>query len=38
MGQWLNRNAHFLRIQRYVTGTIYIALGVTAAVTGSEKK
>jgi threonine/homoserine/homoserine lactone efflux protein len=38
VGQWLNRSAHFLRVQRYVTGTISIALGITAAVTDSEKK
>jgi threonine/homoserine/homoserine lactone efflux protein len=37
-GQWLTRNVRFRRIQRYVTGSIYIALGLTAAIAGSEKK
>jgi len=32
------RNARFQRLQRYVTGSIYIALGLTAAFAGSEKK
>lgn len=36
-GQWLKGTAQFRRIQRYVTGSIYLALGVTAALTGSEK-
>lgn len=34
----LKRNIRFQRIQRYVTGSIYIALGLTAAFVGSEKK
>lgn len=34
----LKSNTRFQRIQRYVTGSIYIALGLTAAFTGSEKK
>lgn len=34
----LKRNTRFQRIQRYVTGSIYIALGLTAAFAGSEKK
>jgi threonine/homoserine/homoserine lactone efflux protein len=38
VGQLLTNNARFRRIQRYITGSIYIALGLTAAVTGSEKK
>jgi len=38
LGQWLTHNVGFRRIQRYVTGSIYIMLGVTAAVAGSEKK
>jgi threonine/homoserine/homoserine lactone efflux protein len=37
-GQWLTRNVRFRRIQRYVTGGIYIAIGLTAAIAGSEKK
>jgi threonine/homoserine/homoserine lactone efflux protein len=38
VGQWLTKNARSRRGQRYVTGSIYIALGVSAAFTGSEKK
>ena len=38
VGRMLTRSVRFRRIQRYVTGSIYIALGVTAAVAGSEKK
>src|SRR5438067_8391646 len=33
-GQWFTRNERFRRTQRYVTGSIYIALGLTAAITG----
>jgi threonine/homoserine/homoserine lactone efflux protein len=38
MGGWLTRNARFRSIQRYVTGGIYLVLGVAAAITGSGKK
>jgi threonine/homoserine/homoserine lactone efflux protein len=38
VGKLLTRNAGFRHLQRYVTGSIYIVLGVTAAVAGSEKK
>ena len=38
VGQLLTRSTRIRRIQRYVTGSIYIALGLTTAVTGSEKK
>jgi threonine/homoserine/homoserine lactone efflux protein len=34
----LRGSTRFQRIQRYVTGSIYIALGLTAAFAGSEKK
>ena len=34
LGDWLNRRPAFLRRQRYLTGGIYLALGVVAAVTG----
>jgi threonine/homoserine/homoserine lactone efflux protein len=34
----IKRNTRFQRIQRYVTGSIYVALGLTAAFAGSEKK
>jgi threonine/homoserine/homoserine lactone efflux protein len=33
----LKRNAPFMRSQRYVTGGIYIALGVTTALAGSDR-
>jgi threonine/homoserine/homoserine lactone efflux protein len=38
VGKLLTRQVHFRHIQRYVTGSVYIVLGLTAAVTGSEKK
>jgi threonine/homoserine/homoserine lactone efflux protein len=34
----LKGNRRFQRIQRYVTGSIYIALGLTAAFAGETKK
>ncbi len=38
VGKFLIRKAYFRQIQRYVTGCVYIVLGFTVAVTGSEKK
>ncbi len=38
VGQWLKGTAQFRQVQRYVTGCIYLALGVITALTGSEKK
>jgi threonine/homoserine/homoserine lactone efflux protein len=38
VGQWLKGTARFRRMQQYITGCIYLALGVAAALTGSEKK
>lgn len=38
VGRWFTRNMRFQHIRRYVTGSIYIVLGVTAAIAGSEKK
>ena len=38
VGKWLKGTAQFRRVQRYVTGGIYLALGVTTALAGSEKK
>jgi threonine/homoserine/homoserine lactone efflux protein len=35
-GNWLRGNLQFLKAQRYVAGTIYIALGLTAAFTGHK--
>jgi threonine/homoserine/homoserine lactone efflux protein len=38
VGQWLNKSRLVQRWQRYITGCIYILLGVVTAVTGAEKK
>jgi threonine/homoserine/homoserine lactone efflux protein len=35
-GRWLRRNIWFARFQRYVAGTVYIGLGLTAALTGNK--
>ena len=37
MGQWLRGNLRFLHWQRYFTGSAYIALGIGAALAGSNK-
>ncbi len=37
VGQWLKDNLQFLRAQRYFAGTVFIALGLTAALSGSGK-
>jgi threonine/homoserine/homoserine lactone efflux protein len=37
-GQWVKRNSHYLRLERYVTGTVFIGLGVTAAFAGNGRK
>ncbi len=37
-GRWLRRRASVLRWQRYVTGGVFIGLGVTAAFAGAGKK
>jgi len=37
-GGWLKRNPYFLRVQKYVSGTVYIGLGlVTAFSSGGHK-
>jgi threonine/homoserine/homoserine lactone efflux protein len=38
LGHRLTKHTRFQPIRRYVTGSIYIALGLTAAFAGSEKK
>jgi len=38
VGQWLSRNTRFQQIQRYVTGSVYLGLGLTAAAVGSQEK
>ena len=35
---WLRRNHKFMRNQHYVTGTVYLGLGMATAVTGSRHK
>jgi threonine/homoserine/homoserine lactone efflux protein len=37
-GRWVKRNNHYLRWERYVTGTVFIGLGVTAAFAGNGRK
>jgi threonine/homoserine/homoserine lactone efflux protein len=36
LGRWLKNNPRFMARQKYVTGSVYIGLGVTAALTGSN--
>lgn len=38
VGNILTRNRHIRQVQRYVTGSVYIVLGITTAIIGSEKK
>lgn len=38
IGGWLRGNVRFPRAQRFVTGGVYLGLGVTTALTGSGKK
>jgi threonine/homoserine/homoserine lactone efflux protein len=37
VGGWLRSSARIRRIQRYVSGSVYLALGVTAAFSGQRK-
>ncbi len=37
-GRWVKRNARALRWERYVTGGVFIGLGVTAAFAGNGRK
>jgi threonine/homoserine/homoserine lactone efflux protein len=37
-GRWAKRSAHYLRWERYVTGGVFIGLGVTAAFAGNVRK
>jgi len=36
LGPWLRRSRTFWKRQKYVTGAVYIGLGVTAATTGHK--
>ena len=37
-GGWLKQGGRFLRVERYVTGGVFVGLGLTAAFAGSQKK
>ena len=37
-GRWVKRKRHYLRWERYVTGSVFIGLGVTAAFAGNGRK
>ncbi len=37
-GQWLKRSRRYLEIERYVSGTLFIGLGLTAVFAGNQKK
>ena len=38
VGRWLRRSRSYLNIERYVSGVLFIGLGVTAAFAGNNKK
>jgi threonine/homoserine/homoserine lactone efflux protein len=38
VGRWLKKNSRSQQIRRYVTGSVYIGLGLSAAFAGAEKK
>ncbi|NIR66738.1 MAG: LysE family transporter [Aliifodinibius sp.] len=38
IGGWLKSNLSFIRAQKYFSGSVYIALGIATALSGSEKK
>lgn len=37
-GNWLRRSPAYLKAERYVSGVVFIGLGITAAFAGSQKK
>jgi threonine/homoserine/homoserine lactone efflux protein len=37
-GRWVKHNGHYLRWERYVTGGVFIGLGVTAAFAGKGRE
>ena len=37
-GNWIKRNRGYLKFERYVSGTVFIGLGLTAAFAGNGKK
>ena len=38
LGGWLKTNRHYLRMQRYVSGTVFVALGALAALSAPVKQ
>ena len=38
VGNWLKRSRGYLEVERYVSGVLFIGLGLTAAFAGSQKK
>ena len=38
VGIWLKRNRAYLEVERYVSGVLFIGLGLTAAFAGNQKK
>ena len=37
-GKWLRRNRRYFEVERYVSGTLFIGLGLTAAFAGSREE
>jgi threonine/homoserine/homoserine lactone efflux protein len=37
-GNWLRRSRGFLKVERYVSGVLFIGLGLTAAFAGNQRK
>ena len=37
-GQWLRRSRRYLELERYISGTLFIGLGLTAVFAGNQKK
>jgi threonine/homoserine/homoserine lactone efflux protein len=38
MGNWLKRNRGYLKCERYVSGAVFIGLGLTTAFAGNQRK
>lgn len=38
LGQWLKNNQSFLKIQKYLSGSIYVFLGVATALSGGDSQ
>jgi threonine/homoserine/homoserine lactone efflux protein len=37
-GQWLRRSRRYLALERYISGTLFIGLGLTAVFAGNQRK